>query len=112
MEKDEQKKKEEDVKKSEDEGNKKPTENLNNGISPLEEARKVLEETKKTAKLITEEREKIEKLQADSLINGNLFAGQAPIKKTEDEEYAEDAKIRYEGTGDNPLPDDSPTVFK
>ena len=59
--------------------------------------------------------EREEKLQAKKetlqALGGGSPAGQAPVKKSEDEEWAEDAKERYKGTGLDPTDDDSPTVY-
>lgn len=71
-------------------------------ISPLDEAKQVLLETKKHLIAITAERQKIEKAAADLLVNGRSFAGQRPKEKTEDEKWAESAKERYAGTGMDP----------
>ena len=53
-----------------------------------------------------------EALHAKKVSAGYTEAGQKPKVKTEDEKWAEDAKKRYEGTGIDPTPDDSPTEFK
>lgn len=45
-------------------------------------------------------------------LGGRAEAGQTPKVETEDEKWAKDAKERYEGTGMDPTPDDSPTEFK
>ena len=77
-----------------------PTPEINN---PIEEAKKILEETKKTLLQITEERKRIEKATAEMLINGQSYAGQTPPKpETEDEKWKREAKIRYAGTGMDP----------
>jgi len=44
-------------------------------------------------------------------VGGGSEAGQIPKAETEDEKWEKDAKKRYEGTGMDPTPDDSPTVF-
>jgi len=76
--------------------------NATEEISPLDEAKQVLSETKKHLVAITAERQKIEKAAADLLVNGRSFAGQKPKEKTEDEKWAESAKERYAGTGMDP----------
>jgi hypothetical protein len=72
-------------------------------VNPIEEAKKVLEETKKTLELITNERKKIEKATVEMLINGTSRAGQIQKVETQDEKWAREAKIRYEGTGICPV---------
>jgi RNase P/RNase MRP subunit p29 len=74
----------------------------NEGVNPIEEAKKVLEETKKTLELITAERKKIEKATAEMLLNGTSRAGQINKTETPDEKWAREAKIRYAGTGLDP----------
>lgn len=56
--------------------------------------------------------EREESLAARKAVGGDLDAGNKPVKKTDDEKWAEGAKERYEGTGLDPTPDDgSPTVY-
>ena len=72
-------------------------------ISPLEEAKKLKEENIKLLAEMRKEREKIEKAAAELLVGGRSFAGQTkPKELSEDEKWAADAKIRYEGTGYDP----------
>jgi hypothetical protein len=72
-------------------------------INPIDEAKNVLEETKKTLASISEERKRIEKATAEMLVNGRSYAGQAPPKEeTADEKWAREAKLRYAGTGMDP----------
>jgi hypothetical protein len=79
-----------------------PSQQGDEGKSPLEEAKEVLEETKKTLALISEERKRIEKVAADSLVNGKTFAGQKEKVETADEKWAREAKERYKETGMDP----------
>ena len=75
----------------------------NEGISPIEEAKRVMWENKKLLDEIKSERIRIEKATAEMLINGRSYAGQAPPKpETADEKWAREAKIRYAGTGLDP----------
>lgn len=71
-------------------------------LSPLQEARKFNEETKKMLDEMKEERLKIESAAADMLVNGRSLAGQTQKKETEDEKWAREAKLRYAGTGLDP----------
>jgi hypothetical protein len=72
-------------------------------INPIDEAKNVLEETKKTLASITEERKRIEKATAEMLVNGRSYAGQPqPKEETAEEKWAREAKIRYAGTGMDP----------
>lgn len=58
-------------------------------VSPIEEAKKILEENKKFLEKITEERKKFEKVVSEGLINGRSYAGQKVEKKIEDpKDYA------------------------
>jgi hypothetical protein len=71
--------------------------------NPIDEAKKILEETKKTLSDITAERKRIEKATAEMLVNGRSYAGQPATKpETADEKWAREAKIRYAGTGLDP----------
>jgi hypothetical protein len=70
--------------------------------SPIDEAKKILEETKKERVLIEAERKRIEKATAEMLVGGRTFAGQQKKVETEDEKWAREAKIRYAGTGMDP----------
>jgi len=72
------------------------TENLDEGKSPIEEAKEVLE-------LMKKERERIEKATSEMLISGRSYAGQPQFKEeTADEKWAREAKERYAGTGMDP----------
>ena len=82
-----------------------------NGDTPKEKKSKIspLEEMKKTADRIEEANKKTEELQKtqEDLIvrqelGGGTEAGTKAIEETEDEKWAKDAKIRYEGTGMDP----------
>lgn len=53
-----------------------------------------------------------EQIMAKRALGGMSEAGQTPVKKTEDEKWAEGAKERYAGTGLDPTPDDSVTEYK
>lgn len=69
-------------------------------INPIEEAKKILGESKRVLEETKKERMRIEKATAEMLINGRSYAGQAPPKQeTADEKWAREAKIRYAGTG-------------
>lgn len=113
---DEKTQKKEDVKELEETGKENPTENSNDGIqpkteetpkvekklSPLEEARKFNEDTKKMLEAMKIEREAIESAAAEMLVNGKSLAGQVQKQKTDEEKWAESAKERYAGTGLDP----------
>jgi len=52
--------------------------------NPIEEAKRILAETNEALLKITEERKKIERATAESLVNGRSFAGQTPTKPKEE----------------------------
>ena len=56
--------------------------------------------------------EREEAMMLRQALSGNTEAGQSPKKETEDEKWAKGAKERYEGTGMDPTPNDTPTEFK
>ena len=72
------------------------------GLSPLEEAKTILEENKKLLSQITEERKKLEKAGAEMMIAGKSFGGQRKVEESDDEKWKREAKIRYAGTGMDP----------
>ena len=82
-----------------------------NNISPIDEAKAINKETKD----LLEKREKIiareEKLHAEIMVGGHTIAGRVEKKETADEKYNREAKIRYEGSGMDPTPDDSVTTY-
>ena len=53
--------------------------------SPLEEVKRVNEETKRNIQLLSEERAKLEKLQANILVQGRAFAGEVIKNKSQEE---------------------------
>jgi hypothetical protein len=71
-------------------------------ISPLDEARKFNEDSKKVLAEMKSERLKIEKAAAEMLVNGKSLAGQVIKAETADEKWAREAKERYKGTGLDP----------
>ena len=71
-------------------------------ISPLEEAKNILDENKKLLLNLTEERKRIEKAAANMMVSGRGFAGSQLREETEDEKWRREAKIRYAGTGIDP----------
>ena len=74
--------------------------------SPLEEARALDKSIKEGAERMKKLLEKNEKIFADAALAGKGFAGQGdPPKESEDEKWAREAKVRYEGTGLDPTPD-------
>lgn len=80
--------------------------------SPLEEARALDESIKKGTAEIKKLLERNEKVMADAMVTGKGFAGQsAPVQKTEDEKWAEDAKKRYAGTGMDPTTEAKETTY-
>jgi len=62
----------------------------NEGISPLEEARKINEDNKKLYSQMTAERIRIEKAAAELLVNGRTFAGQQEKKDDPAKKMADD----------------------
>lgn len=71
-------------------------------LSPIEEAKEV---NKEKARLLEEEKkvlERREKLAAEELVGGKASAGTEPVKETDDEKWAREAKERYAGTGMDP----------
>lgn len=50
-------------------------------------------------------------LTARRQLDGQANAGQIPKVETDEEKWAKEAKERYEGTGLDPTPDDTPTIF-
>ena len=79
--------------------------------SPVEEVNKNYEELKSANDKVESELLRKEQLKAKIAIGGETSAGQEPIKKTDDEKWAEGAKERYEGTGLDPTSDDTPTTY-
>lgn len=77
----------------------------------IERAREERERLEKATVAQKAENDRTEKIMAKKELGGTIEAGQAPVKKSEDEEWAEDAKERYKGTGLDPTDDDSPTVY-
>lgn len=63
--------------------------------NPIEEAKRILAETNETLLKITEERKRIEKATAESLVNGRSYAGQTP--KVQAEETPAEYKRRIMG---------------
>lgn len=97
--------------KAGDQDPKKPEEVTPSDVSPLDEAKKINEETAK----LNAERIKIldreEKLHAEKMVGGR---GQVSQKEeTDDQKWSKDAKERYEGTGMDPTPieDSGPTKY-
>lgn len=78
----------------------------------IERAREEREKLEAATEAMKTENDRKEKIMAKEALGGNAEAGQEPVKKTEDEEWAEGAKERYEGTGMDPTPDNTPTEFK
>ncbi len=85
----------------------KPAEDSGDGDKPAKTtlvddtnlAAKRMEDATKEAK---EERLAAEESYSKMKLSGQTEGGQEPVKKTEDEEWAEGAKERYAGTGMNP----------
>ena len=67
-------------------------------VNPIEEAKKVLEETKATLAKITEERKRIEKATAEMLVNGRSYAGQEAPKLSEEQKKKEGAIEFFKGS--------------
>lgn len=103
-----------DEKKKSEEG---ANQNQSNGNQPQEST--LVESTNAAAERLEkankEERELLDRrelIMAQDRISGRASAGQQPPKeKTDDEKWAEEAKERYAGTGQDPTPDNSPTTY-
>jgi len=67
-------------------------------VSPIEEAKKVMEENKKLLAEMQTERKRIEKATAEMLVNGRSYAGDAQKKKTEEELKKEGALEFFKGS--------------
>lgn len=83
----------------------------------LSEAEKILIRTEKAVaeqKIQNDRREKINQDEQILRTLGGKAGGKEPAvkEKTEDEMWEEDAKQRYEGTGMDPTPDNTPTEFR
>lgn len=107
-------KKEKETKETEKE---EPTEDSDEGVqskatSDLDRADEIVERRNR----VCEREEKIlnrkETLEARRTVGGETDAGIQEVKETDDEKWEKDAKVRYEGTGMDPTPDDSPTELR
>ena len=90
----------------------KPVENKDEGSKP--ETNTLVDDTNLAAKRMEdataaakEERLAREESYSKMKLSGQTEAGQQPVKKSEEEEWAEGAKKRYEGTGMSPVEDDN-----
>ena len=72
----------------------------------IERARVEREKMEVIVKELRTENDRREQIMAKRALGGESEAGQTPVKKSEDEKWAEDAKKRYEGTGMSPVEDD------
>jgi len=88
---------EETQKTPEGETEEKTEEKNEEAVFPLDEAKRVLEETKAQADKITAERKKIEKATAELLISGKGLAGQNK-EVSEEEKKKQGAKEFFKGT--------------
>lgn len=91
-------------------------ENSKDGDKPettpiIERAREEREKLETANKKKEELLDREERIMAKRALGGETEAGQVPVKKTEDEKWAEDAKERYEGTGLDPTDDNTPTTY-
>lgn len=68
-------------------------ENKEPEISPIEDAKKTLEENKKVLAELREERQKIEKAVSDNMLGGRSMAGQ-PQPTSEEQKRKEEAQRR------------------
>ena len=95
------------------EGEKVPAENTSDRVSSEQvgKAKQTSKELKKENDEVEKELLRKEKLEERMALGGQTDAGQIPKKETEDEKWAKESKERYEGTGMDPTPDDTPTQF-
>ena len=83
----------------------KPVEPVKESLSIVDEAKKVRDEIKGENDRREEILKKEQKLRSEELLGGTGGGRVAPSpEETEDEKWAKDAKIRYEGTGMDPTP--------
>ena len=80
-------------------------------VSIVEEAKALRDEILQARDSFKEENDRRDKAKADDLLGSSAGGHVEAKKETEDEKWAKDAKERYAGTGMDPTPDDSPTVF-
>lgn len=72
----------------------------------IDKANNAAERTEKATADLKRENDRAEKIEETRLLAGKGQAGQpTPVKKSDDELWAEDAKKRYEGTGMSPVDD-------
>lgn len=71
-------------------------------LSPLEEAKNILEQNKVLLLQLKEERQRLEKAAANMMISGKGFAGIQAKEETDEEKWKREAKVRYAGTGMDP----------
>ena len=74
-------------------------------VAPVDKVKENLEELKKANDETEAELLRGEELRAKVTQGGKAAAGQEVVKETEDEKWAKDAKLRYEGTGMDPTDD-------
>jgi len=77
--------------------------NTKKNLSIIEEAKEAADELRKANEEKKNLLDREEKLMAERELGGKSQMS-IPIKETEDEKWAKDAKIRYEGTGMDPTP--------
>jgi len=72
----------------------------------IERAREEREKMEKATEAQKIENDRTEQIMAKRALGGDSEAGQTPKVESEDEKWAKDAKIRYEGTGMDPTDDE------
>jgi len=77
----------------------------------IERARQENERMEKATEAQRIENDRAEAIMAKRALGGTSEAGQEPVKKSDDEKWAEGAKERYAGTGMDPTPDKTPTTY-
>ena len=87
------------------------TESAPSKLPYVDEARAERIKLEKVRDDMRKENDRLEALKAREMVGGITEGGQAPKKETEEEKYNREAKERYEGTGLDPTPDDTPTTY-
>jgi hypothetical protein len=70
--------------------------------SPIEEMRRLTKEMKDSKVIIEAEIKKLEKIKAESFINGHSRQSAPKVIESVEDKWRREAKVRYEGTGMDP----------
>jgi len=68
-------------------------------VSPIEEAKDVLQKITEQNQIMAGNLERVERLQSEQMLSGKAAAGTATKEKTQDEKDTEGARKMIEGTG-------------